>query len=598
MQQVFPTVSADLVLIHAPASFDFRDRGDIYFPYLSTSGDVPITPLYEYFPVGFKTLQRYLTERGHVVKIINLSTVLLKYPNIDVHAMLKAIDAKLFGIDLHWMVHVQGSLKIAELLKSIHAEVPVIFGGISSSYFADELIRYPFIDMVMRGYNTLEPMSRLLSALKGERQFKGIENLYWKNRRGEIVDNQLTYLPEAYSCGIDWSSIPQESKTQTLPILEVLSTQNAGCSYNCGWCGGSREAFRRVYKAPTDKRSMARKPMDEIAYEFATMKEIPNQNKYHFYSVGSYNEPRSAIKSFIEQVGQSSFKSISYEQFHLTPDDILKDMAKANKRTYITLSPESHDMRVAALAGRGVYSPDEMERWIAKALDFGIHGIDVWYFIGMPEQDEKSVWGSVDYCNRLLKMFKGKGVMPLLCPMIPFLDPACTFFEFPEAHGYKVFHRTVEQHRRGMESASIINRTNYETKWLSRRDLTMVGYQAVKRLTQMKADIGMLPGSIAQGVIKKIDDAMEFIAVVHEVDCIADPADRARELGKLSGEIKRRNHAIFFQGVANQAFPLDREIGGRWFDEMLFDKPVLEAANGCVMAPQHAPVAAAQGMHG
>jgi clorobiocin biosynthesis protein CloN6 len=332
---------------------------------------------------------------------------------------------------------------------------------------------------------------------------------------------------------------------------------------------------------------MSRKPADEIAFEFSTLAQIPNLNRYHFYSVGSYNEPRSAMKRFLQQVAGTPLKSISYEQFHLTPDDLLQEMAKANKKTFITLSPESHDMRVAKLAGRGVYSSKEMEVWIERALDRGIYGIDIWYFIGMPEQDEKSVWETVDYCHQLLKKFKGKRVTPLLCPMIPFLDPACTFFEYPEQHGYKVFYRTVEEHRRGMESASLINITNYETRWLHRRDLTMVGYQAVKRLTQLKADTGFLPGGIAESVIRKIDDAMEFIAVVHEVDCIRDQADRERQLSRLGPEISQRNHAIFFTGVANQAFPINRDIGGRWFDEMLFDVSTLEAAHG-VRAPDSA----------
>ncbi|MFH0983353.1 MAG: hypothetical protein V2A79_17680, partial [Planctomycetota bacterium] len=81
-----PRLSADLLLLHAPAFFDFRDRTDIYFPYLSTSGDVPITPLYEYFPLGFKTLQRFLTDRGHKVEIANISSLLLKYPGLDLEA--------------------------------------------------------------------------------------------------------------------------------------------------------------------------------------------------------------------------------------------------------------------------------------------------------------------------------------------------------------------------------------------------------------------------------------------------------------------------------------------------------------------------------
>jgi hypothetical protein len=38
----------------------------------------------------------------------------------------------------------------------------------------------------------------------------------------------------------------------------------------------------------------------------------------------------------------------------------------------------------------------------------------------------------------------------------------------------------------------------------------------------------------------------------------------------LGPEIRRRNHAIFFSGVENQAFPIGRAVGGRWFDETLF----------------------------
>ena len=95
-----PTVSADMLFLHAPAIFDFRDRTDIYFPYLSTSGDVPITPLYEYFPLGFKSLKRVLSENGYKVELLNLSSLLLKYPKIDVASLFKAIDVRILGIDL------------------------------------------------------------------------------------------------------------------------------------------------------------------------------------------------------------------------------------------------------------------------------------------------------------------------------------------------------------------------------------------------------------------------------------------------------------------------------------------------------------------
>lgn len=557
--------------MHAPAFFDFRQRRDIYFPFLGTSGDVPITPLYEYFPIGFKMLQRHLTERGHSVEIINLSTVLLRYPQTNVRALIEALDVRILGIDLHWMVHVQGSLEVARLVKSIQPDLPIIFGGISSTYYAEELIQYPFIDMVMKGYDTLEPIDELLAALKRGVDPIAVPNLFWKSK-GAVQRNAYVHKPASYGVGVDWTTLPPRQSSQTLPILEFLSTQNSGCSYNCGWCGGSRDAFRRVFETTP---SILRKSKEEIRFEFNSLKSVPGCDQFHFYAVGSYNEPRSGMEFFLDQVAESNVKSMSYEQFFLTPEPILRKMAAANKRTTITLSPESHDIRISKLSGRGTYTNEELERWIALALDLGIYNIDIWYFVGMPGQDEKSVMDTVEYCIRLLRLFKGKGVNPMICPMIPFLDPASTFFERPEENGFRVFSRTVEEHRRAMTRASIINRINYETQWLRRDELVYVGFEAIRRLMEAKGEIGALPAGLVRGYNAKIEDALKLIPVVHEADCLMDPADRARALESLGNEIIRRNEMIFFSGVANQAVPFNRGIGGRWFDEMGWPPEVL-----------------------
>lgn len=572
-----PSLKADLLLLHAPAVFEFRDRRDIYFPFLGTSGDVPITPLYEYFPVGFKTLQRFLGERGHQVRLLNLSSLLLRYPKLAFESVAAALDTPIVGIDLHWMIHVQGALGVAERLKQLRSDIRILFGGISSTYYAQELIRYPFIDMVMRGYDTLEPMSSML----GGADLATVPNLLWKDGSGQIRDNEFSHKPDSYSCGIDWTQQPQQPSRGTLPIREVLSTQNAGCAYNCGWCGGSREAFQRLYGR---KKAMARKPLAEIAYEFDTMARLPGIDGYHFYSVGSYNESNQGMESFLNHVAATPLKSISYEQFHLTPEPVLRHMVEANKRTIITLSPESHDPRVAKLAGRGVYTNEQMEAWIAKAMEIGVFQIDIWYFVGMPEQDAASVQGSVDYSIRLLERFKGLNVNPMICPMIPFLDPASTFFEKPDEHGYKVFYRTAEQHRRGMERASIINRCNYETRWLNRSDLVHVGYRAVQALMQAKADLSSLPRSLVKDYNGRIEDALRFIDIVHAADNIADPRSRVAALDELGDEIRRRNDMVLFNGVMNQAFPVNREVGGRWFDEMGWELDVLDAATAPALA--------------
>jgi clorobiocin biosynthesis protein CloN6 len=574
MEFSLPTLKTDLLLLHPPAFFDFRERRDIYFPFLGTSGDVPITPLYEYFPLGFKTLQRYLGDRGHDVKILNLSTVLLRFPNIKLRKLIEAIDAKLIGIDLQWMVHVQGSLSIAEYIKKYQPDTNIVFGGISATYYADELIQYPFIDMVMRGYDTHEPMTKLLSEIKNDHNLEKVPNLLWKSENGKIFENGFDYKPVTFGCGINWNHHPGVIEWHTLPILEFLCTQSAGCSFNCGWCGGSRDAFRRIFHS---NRAVVRKSEIETAYEFSSFVSVPNINLYHLYTVGSYNESSDRFYKFLDLVAESNFKSISYEQFYLTPEDVLKRMIEANQKTNIILSPESHDIRISRLAGRGVYENEELEQWLEKALEIGINQVDIWYFVGMPEQDKRSVMETVEYCQHLLDKFQGQRIYPLICPMMPYLDPGSNFFERPNKHGYKLFYKSLEDHRRGMECASIINRINYETDWLSRKDLVYTGYDAIRSLMNAKAETGVLPKSWVSGYNANIDDALDFIGIVHEIDCIKDEHDRSKELENIGKDILRRNNMVFYSGVMNQSLPINRNIGGRWFDVLGWKDQDLES---------------------
>jgi len=559
-----PDLSADLLLLHPPAFFDFRTRRDVYFPFLGTSGDVPITPLYEHFPLGFKSIERYLTNRGISVKILNLCTLLLCYPGIEFRSVIDSFDVRLLGIDLHWLVHVQGSLAVAEEIKKIRRGIPILFGGISTTYYAKQLIGYHAIDMVMRGYDTHEPLFKLIEARKAGKSLESVPNLLWKSQDGEIHDNGFTYTPNSYGYGIDWSS-QRRCHTGSLPILEFLSTQNAGCSFDCGWCGGSASAFKRTYNHDL---SLVRKPENEVDSELRSITQLPDVENYHFYSVGTYTETQRRFDSLCDRIAETKLKSVSYEQHCLTSMQNLRRMARANRRTVITLSPESHDQRIGKLAGRGVYSNEELERWLEKAFECGIHQVDIWYFIGMPEQDEKSVFETVSYCQELLQRFKGERVNPLICPLIPFLDPASRFFEQPGKYGYRVFYRTIEEHRRGMGRSSIINRLNYETQWLKRHELVNVGFTAVRRLMEAKAESGSLPGSVAHDYGSEIKNALDFIHVVHEIDNLTDEKSRGLELEKLGDEIESRNKLVLSPQVMNQAFPIGRRIGGRWFDEL------------------------------
>src|SRR3569623_2088648 len=204
--------------------------------------------------------------------------------------------------------------------------------------------------MVMRGYDTHVPDDGLLRAARDEAALRQVPNLLWKDRDQRVVDNGYVHKPDTMACGIDWRTAPRAPAAKgSFAIREYLSVQNAGCAYNCGWCGGSREAFRRINHR---KNTMIRKPIDQVSYEFESLRSTPATENYHFYSVGAYNETREGLDNLIQGVHDAGLKSVSNEQFHLTPRATLKQLAQANKNTLITLSPESHDLRVRQLADR------------------------------------------------------------------------------------------------------------------------------------------------------------------------------------------------------------------------------------------------------
>ena len=78
----------------------------------------------------------------------------------------------------------QGALAIAEIIKRLHPEIPVILGGLSATYYHEEILRqYPFIDFVVRGDSTEKPLLQLLQAIKGEEGFSKYSQPHLSGRR-------------------------------------------------------------------------------------------------------------------------------------------------------------------------------------------------------------------------------------------------------------------------------------------------------------------------------------------------------------------------------------------------------------------------------
>ncbi len=176
----------DLLLLHAPSVYDFRTRAILYGP---VSDMIPSSTVFEMYPLGFLTIAAYLKHQGMRVRIVNLALRMMNSRRFDVPRFLSRQRPKAIGIDLHWLPHAHGALEVARIAKEWHPNVPVIMGGLSSTYFHEELITYPQVDFVFRGDSTEPPLHQLLLALRNGAPLDNIPNLTWKDADGKVHVN-------------------------------------------------------------------------------------------------------------------------------------------------------------------------------------------------------------------------------------------------------------------------------------------------------------------------------------------------------------------------------------------------------------------------
>ena len=537
---------ADLILLHAPSVYDFRRHSILYGP---VSDLVPSTPVFEMYPIGFTTMAEYLERHEFRVRILNLAVRMLNDEKFDPEALIPALDPVAFGIDLHWLPHAHGALAVAEMVKRHHPDTPIIFGGFSATYYHEELIRYPFVDFVIRGDSAEEPLRQLMACLKGMRgapALADIPNLTWRDRNGTIHVNPHSYRPDnldhvmldyryvvrAVARDLDLHSYVPFKDWLDYPILAALSCR--GCTQSCVICGGSAAAFREMH-GRTKPAFRNPEMLAEDVRRSGAMSGGP------VFILGDLRQAGHGYAQRFFSAMRGYTGPVIAELFSPASREFLQQMADALPNFTLEVSLESHDPVVRHAFGKH-YDNEPIERTIADALDVGAKRLDVFFMAGLPQQTAASVLGTIDYCEDLLRRFGRDGrLIPFISPLAPFLDPGSRGFENPEEHGYRLFARTLEEHRRRLGAPSWKYVLNYETNWMTRDQLVDATYAAGRRLNRIKADYGLVSMTQAQATEVRIDRAVEISAEIDQLMASATPEQFRIGMGRLKTEIDQVN---------------------------------------------------------
>jgi B12-binding domain/radical SAM domain protein len=512
----------DLVLLHAPHVYDFRKITQLYGP---VSDLVLSTPVFEMYPVGLSSITEYAERNGFKVRLVNLAWRMLRDASFDVEGFIRKLDAPLFGIDLHWMVHAHGSVEIAKIVKKYHPGSKTVIGGYSASCYYDELIRYPEVDFVIRGDSAEEPVRALLSALKTG-DYSSVPNLVWKGAGSEVHKNTVSCVPyrlddvmtDHYSVMIkqvlryhDLHSVVPFKGWLKYPVTAVFTCR--GCVYGCVFCAGSREG----QKLMTGRERPAFRTPHEIVKD---IRNISSFSHAPILVVGDIRQSGNAnARLLLDLLADVKVKNtIMFELFNPAPQEFIEAMGRAAPGFSLDISPESHDEEIRRLSLNRFYSNQELEATISSALGAGASRVEVFFMIGLPKQDRGSVLATVNYCEYLLKKFSAnKRLFLFIGHQAPFLTPGSPAFNNPEKIGFKLRFKTLEEHRRALTLPSWRYSLNYETEWLSHDEITEVTYEAIARLTALKAKYGQMPQQEADHQLRRIEKAKGLEARIDEI---------------------------------------------------------------------------------
>jgi B12-binding domain/radical SAM domain protein len=524
------------VLLHAPAVYDFRKRSIFYGP---VSDVVPSTPVFEMYPFGFITMANHLHKAGYRVRIANLASMMLNDRDFDVERFLGKMEADVFGIDLHWLPHAHGALEIAKLVRRIHPQSKVLMGGFSATYFHEELIQYPQVDLILRGDSTEIPLVELMDSLEKGGQLERVQNLTWK-QEGRPRVNPLSFVPEDLDyMDIDYGWVVKAviryrdlegfkpwKDWDRKPLAVIIPVK--GCAYNCVECGGSCQAMRRFLGR---KRPAFRSP-ERVARDLLN---VQNYLKIPIFVVG---DMRMAGEKWIERMlGEAKSLGVTnhlaFELFSPASEELFKVMARNLEGFSVEMSPDSHDERVRRRLGRP-YDNRSLESTIKKALEHGCERFDLFFMIGLPGQDRDSALETSEYCRHLFKILENDTrLVPYNAPLAPFLDPGSLAFESPSSHGYKLLAHTLEEHRARLTNPSWKHVLSYETEWMNREQIAEASYDAADRLNDVRWECGQMSEIEHLGRRRRTHMARELMRDLDRVLGIKDAGRRETELAEL-----------------------------------------------------------------
>lgn len=418
----------------------------IHIPNLYKNENNELVSDINYCATGLFSLASEIKKEGFGVEIIHLGIEKYLNKNFILSEYIKENNINLVALSMNWHKQAYDVIEVAKKIKEKNNSVHISLGGLTASYFADEILKkYDFIDSIIIGEGE-ETLKSLAINIQNNFDFSNIKNLCYK-KNNKIICNKTFFVPDNETLSnydfTDFELMKNFKEYLKIPFIlnyskkDELKENNPfypislgrGCLGNCLWCGGGFKATKEISK----RDFISYKSPSAVINEIKKLKEYGVNN--FAFSFDPNNKNRKPLINLLNEIEKNFSEKINvyYNLDGLADVEFLKAFKKAfSKNSIIALSPVFQNEELRKKYKSFYYSNEDLENILSLMEKLEIN-FEIYFSIVMGINEEENI-KSKEYGKYLKNKYKFLKEV-LTYPIT--IEPNSPLFNHPEKYNIK-----------------------------------------------------------------------------------------------------------------------------------------------------------------
>jgi radical SAM superfamily enzyme YgiQ (UPF0313 family) len=403
-------------------------------------------------PMGLFALADFLQRKGISTQIVHMGVERAENRDFSILSYLKEKTPRMVALDLHWHHQSFDVMETAKAIKATFPEVYVLLGGLTASFFHEEILKnFSTVDGIIRG-EAETPMVELAQAvLLGKEDFFSIPNLTWR-RMDRILVNPLSYVASEKELNdLSFTNFSLLENFDTYlhnvgqPFCGKAAPKNKnwiyslrpppyhlpvgrGCPVQCTWCGGGIQhqetmsgrkevIFRGV-------ENVLQSIKDAISYGYKTL---------HISFDPYPHRPEYYLRLFSRIRAEKLSMDCYFESFGLPTIDFIKAFKETfpGRGSLISLSPDVGSERLRRLHKGYPYSNRALVENLQQMEEHQVR-CDLFFTLGVPFETEEDLQQTIRFQKKIRQRFRNVRAIHMFTIE---MEPNSPWYLDPDAYG-------------------------------------------------------------------------------------------------------------------------------------------------------------------